>query len=413
MKDLLMNKYIFFTFNDFSKHGGGVIRMYGILNSLAELGKEVTLISNATNYENFHSNIKHIYLDNKIDKQQKRFFQFCIGVLPNWINKFLFKKHLNVFKKLDVDKNNIIFFEYLDNSFGYLLRQENILSNYIDDIHGLAVLEFKYKKYRGIKKLINNIKAYVAKKHDKKVYKNAKKLIAVSNEMKSYLSKIYKIDENKICVLRDGINESLCNQEIDQELLDKLTKQYKNDDSKIVLFAGNFKDLGGVDDLVKAFLKVLKNRKDVKLLLIGDGEHYDWIKNLVEKEKLEDKIILLGRVPYNKLRTYQEIADVMVCPDKNHPYSHMVPHIKYYDSLISGKPVINGSFDVIKNINQNEELSLMFVPSNIEDLSQKIIYAIENNKELKEKYKHVKERICKEFTYKKFVENFLKSCKGL
>ncbi len=408
-----MNKYVFFTFNDFSKHGGGVIRMYGILNSLAELGKNVTLISNAKNYENFHPDIKHIFLNCKLNKQQKRFFQFCVAILPHWINKFLFRKYLKAFKNLGINEDNIIFFEYLDNSFGYFLNKENNINNYINDIHGLAVLEFQYKKYNGIRKIINNFKAYVAKKHDKKIYKNSKKLIAVSDEMKSYLSKFYEIDKNKICVLKDGINEALCNQEIDKKLLEELINKYKSDDSKIVLFAGNFKDLGGVDDLVKAFLKVLKKREDVKLLLIGDGEHYDWIKNLIEKEKLEGKIILLGRIPYNKLRTYQEIADVIVCPDKDHPYSHMVPHIKYYDSLISGKPVINGSFDVIKNINQNEELSLLFEPSNIEDLSQKIIYAIENNEELKEKYKNVKEKICKEFTYKKFVEDFLKICKGI
>lgn len=52
-------QYIFFTLNNFLKEGGGTVRMYGVLNSLAEMGHQVTIISNAQTLDKFHPDIIH------------------------------------------------------------------------------------------------------------------------------------------------------------------------------------------------------------------------------------------------------------------------------------------------------------------------------------------------------------------
>jgi len=410
-----MSKFIFFTFNDFSKDGGGTIRMYGILNSLAKLNEEVILISNANNnLSNFDKNIKYIFFNKKISKRQKRFFQLCIAIFPNFINKLIFRSLLVNFKNQVPShyRENIIFFEYLDNSFGYFLWKNKLIKHYINDTHGIATIEFKYKFNANIKQqIINYVKYFIAFIHDNKILKNVKQLIVVSEEMKKFYIKKYNMDSSKICVLKDGVDKIMCKNEVDQVLLEKLVKKYTTNNEKIILFAGSFKDLGGVDDLVKAFNIVNKKIENVYLILIGDGEKFPVVKQLIKEFNLTKKVFLLGRVPYNKLRTYQELADIIVCPDKKHPYSDLVPHIKYYDSLVSGKIVINGKFEVIKSINKNKELSLLFEPSNVKDLADKILFALKNENELKNKFKNVSKYVCQNFNYFKFVNDFINNCK--
>ena len=175
------------------------------------------------------------------------------------------------------------------------------------------------------------------------------------------------------------------------------------------MFAGSFKYSGGIIDLVETFDSLIqkKDYSHIKLLLIGDGECYPIVKKFIKKPYLSNKLILKGRISHHELAIYQEIADVIVCPDKNHPLSEMVPHIKYFDALISNKIVINGSFKSIKKINPNECFSINFKPSDKEDLLRKLDYVINNLDLLNIRYSFNKYRVCKEFTYSKSTKNLL------
>jgi len=400
------NKFIFFTFNDFSKDGGGRVRIYGILNALAKKEEnEVILISNkSNNIGTFHSSIKHHYFGLNFSENEKRIFQFLLAYFPNFINKLFFYKYLKKFKDNIPYKENIIFCEYLDNSFGYFLKKNNIIDSYINDTHGIAPLEFKFNRSKGIKRIYNFFRYLTSLRLDYKVLFSVKKLIVVSGAMKMYFLENYPFSSKRIVIVPDGVSDEFCSQQIDKKLLTSLQKKYCNS-KKNIFFAGNFKDLGGILDLIEAYVLLRKKRDDIKLLLIGDGEHFNKSKDIIKKSGLEDDVIFFGRIPYNKLKTYQQLADVIVCPDKAHPYSNMIVHIKYYDSLASGKIVINGDFDSIREININEELSLLFEPSNIEDLSKKIDFALDNIESLNDKYKNVAQRVCNDFSYSKFVSN--------
>jgi len=170
-----------------------------------------------------------------------------------------------------------------------------------------------------------------------------------------------------------------------------------------MVFAGGFKQTGGITDLVLAFEKVINKKHDTILILIGDGKIMPQCKELVSKLDLDKSVYFLGRIPYNKLRTYQEIADVIVCPDKQNPFSDMILHLKYLDALISGKIVINGSFKSVQEINKDEFLSLNFTPSDIDSLANSISFALENKEELEIKYRCSKTYTAKNLTYSKYI----------
>jgi glycosyltransferase involved in cell wall biosynthesis len=384
-------KLIFFTFRDFSKFGGGLIRINGILNSISTVTDEVILISNILdeNKKSLNSNIKHLNIGIDISIFEKRLLQFCLSIFPIFIVNIIFftkiRELRKVFKKYNLEESEIIFLEYLDISTGYLAKKNHFIKDYICDIHGLVPNEFKQKKENKIANYIKYISAFLL---DKKVFSNSNGIIFASKAMKEYFYVNYpKIKNKKSVILPYFVSNETCKFEISEMLINQIRTQYNIKASdKIIFFAGGFKTLGGITDLVKAFSIASNTVDNIKLFLIGEGEELNNIKNEIRNNKLDKKVILAGLIPYDELRTYQELADIIVCPDRENIYSNLILHLKYIDSLVSNKIVINGGFKAVKEINIDEKLSIDFIPSDIDNLANKIIYAVENNVELTKKY---------------------------
>jgi hypothetical protein len=118
-------------------------------------------------------------------------------------------------------------------------------------------------------------------------------------------------------------------------------------------------------------------------------------------------VILAGLIPYNQLRTYQEIADIIICPDRSNIYSNMILHLKYIDSLASNKIVINGAFEAVKEININEILSVDFFPSDVKSLTEKILYCLDNIDMLTKKFLNNNQYVKENLVYENNPTNLL------
>ena len=141
--------------------------------------------------------------------------------------------------------------------------------------------------------------------------------------------------------------------------------------------------------------------------MLGAGERYNNSINFVKKNHLEGKAFFAGRTVYSELKNYQELADIIICPDVQHPYSELVPHVKYFDSLSSGKIVINGSFASVLEINIDERFSINFKPSDDLDLVNKIEMVLDNLDSYKKKYKDNQKIVCTKFTYNQFLKELI------
>ena len=406
--------FYFFSMNDFSLIGGGAIRMIGIMEALANKGHDITLISNTKEKNRFPQTVKHIFINKNLSKNERRKIQFILAILPFIFAKMLLRRLCNHFNQILTENllsnKEIIFFEYFDNALAYLFKKCDLIDSCINDTHGIAPLEFWYKKQTSvIDAFVKYTKFIISKLLDYKVYKLADGLIVVSQSVKNYLVSEYPfLKKRRIYIVPDGISKSLVDQEIDNGLIAALKKKYHiGEKTKIVAFVGTFKNFGGVPDLVKAFIKIHNKYHDLKLLLIGDGEDYGYVKKIIENNGVANKVILLGRTKYNKLKSYQVLSDIIVCPDIKHPFTDMIIHTKYFESLYSGKVVINGDSSAIRAINDNAQLSLSFEPSDVCDLASKLIYALDNLGVLSDKYKRNADIISELYSYDSFVNGLL------
>lgn len=408
--------FFFFSMHNFEREDGGTVRMYGVMNALAEEGHEVVFISNVRDKTNFHSNIKHFFIGREASISEKRIMQGLTALLPAYFVCLLFRP---IFNKIKVaihvaeTESEIFFFEYLDNTIGYLLKKNRLVHKYINDVHGVVTLEFKYQWQNATtlkQRLLYWLKYKLAYLHDKKVFENADGVLYASFAMQSYFKNLYpNILGDRVFFLPNALSYKVSQNQVDFDLRQEIAKALGiTDEDFVFLFAGSYKATAGVEDLICAFSELTKSYTNIKLLLIGEGPSRKTCEALVEISDVKDKITFVNRIPYTTLPTYQDLAKVIVCPDRDNDYSHLIIHLKYYDSLLSGKVVINGNFKSVLELNKEEELSLGFTPSDVESLKRTMAKSIDAYESLSGKYKNVKQYVVENLTYRNFIRDFHK-----
>ncbi len=409
-----MQNFVFFTMNNFQKEGGGTIRMLGIINELAKVNPNVTLISNIHDRSKVHASVKHVSLDYTATAEEKRRIQFLLGLFGyrrlNRNSKILLDRLNNVFREVNKD-SRFVFFEYLDNSIGYWLKMNDIIGGYTNDVHGIARNEFAFqaKKASTVKaRLMFRLKKAVSEKLDKKVFENADGIFYASEAMYQYFKDLYPVLAKKRNLFLPYVLNPQNVKPADPETIKKFKNELQITDRDFVfLFAGAYKETGGIQDLIQAFDTVAERHINARLLLVGDGPTYQQCRGIADALQHKDRISFLGRQPYDDLTSFQEMAHVLVCPDRQNLFSDLIVHVKYLDALVSGKLVINGSFKSVMEINRDQQLSLLFKPSDIGDLAATMIDAIENYEDLNQKFVGSKEYTLNHLTYKNFIGNLI------
>lgn len=110
----------------------------------------------------------------------------------------------------------------------------------------------------------------------------------------------------------------------------------------VIVYSGRINKDKGVSELIDALFK-LKDATNIKLMIIG-GAFYgnaknedDFIRSLKDKaEKIEEKIVFTGFVPYQNIPDYLHLADIAVLPSMwEEPFG-----LTIVEALASGLPLI-------------------------------------------------------------------------
>jgi len=121
---------------------------------------------------------------------------------------------------------------------------------------------------------------------------------------------------------------------------DQIRKQYgfKEQDT-VLFFMGFIYHFAGLKEVILKMAESDNNR--LKMLVVGEGDAYDELKQMREKYKLQDKVVLAGQKPYQDMPAYIASADICVLPAYPDELimQDIVP-IKLYEYMAMGKPVI-------------------------------------------------------------------------
>ena len=202
---------------------------------------------------------------------------------------------------------------------------------------------------------------------------------------RSIYAKNYLIEKGvkskKITIIPHGIDTAKFELEMDAKLKRELRLQSK----KVVLYVGRLMYWKGVDYLIHAFKIVNEKRKDIHLLIVGEGPLKDYLQQLVLQEGLGKTVTFLGVVPSSDIFRYYSICDVHVAPSIITRDMIEIFGIVYLEAMASGKPSI--AFDIpaeVQNIIVDGETGFLVPAKNVEQLAEKIcVLLMDDEKRLK------------------------------
>lgn len=207
----------------------------------------------------------------------------------------------------------------------------------------LGVLEIQYYKIQSI-------------------YKKIDYIIAPSEFIKKQLIK-GKLKYNKIETIHNFVLETNNNENIKDE--------------GYAFYFGRLSIEKGILNLVKS----IKDIKNGKLIIAGDGPERNNIENYIKNNNLENKVELVGYLNQEEVRKYILGAKFIVVPSiwyENCPYSIL-------ETMEIGKPIIGSQIGGIPELVEDGKNGFIYKFDSINELKEKMMILFENQ-ELVDKF---------------------------
>ena len=201
---------------------------------------------------------------------------------------------------------------------------EKIYTHLKHNVFDLIILEncpgYAYKlSQRGYHNIIlhlhNELLHSNSRYHDE-IFNSLLKILTVSNYIKGRVSTIQP--SSKIQTIHNGIDLKKFSPKVDSTITRK--ELGFSEDDFVMVYSGRINNEKGVSELIDAIL-LIKDQPNIKLMIIGGTffgnttEEDEFILSLKEKAKIiEDRIVFTGFVPYEKMPSYLQIADIAVIP---------------------------------------------------------------------------------------------------
>jgi glycosyltransferase involved in cell wall biosynthesis len=150
----------------------------------------------------------------------------------------------------------------------------------------------------------------------------------------------------------------------------------------IVIFYGYFIPLHGLEHIIEAARILQAEDKNVRFVIVGGGQTYPMIRELVEKQNIES-VSFTGRIPYRKLPRLIQQSDLCLGIFGATPKAQRVIPNKVYDGLGMAKCVITADTPAVREILTHGENIWLCEPGSGQALRDAIL-TLKNNNSLRE-----------------------------
>jgi glycosyltransferase involved in cell wall biosynthesis len=238
--------------------------------------------------------------------------------------------------------------------------------------------------------------------------KKASKVIAVSKNTKNDIINHFRINENKINVVYEGVDEQfrVINK---KEESGQIRKKY-NITKPFIFYTGVWRNHKNLVGLIKAF-GILKNKHKLECQLVLGGKedsYYPEARKTWEKLGLEKDVIRTGFINQKELPLFYNAAAIFVIPSFYEGFG-----LIGLEAMACGTPVVSSNTTSLPEI--LGQAAVYFNPENCEEMAEKIKLVLNDEKlynELREKgfqqiEKYSWEKMGKETLeiYKKILDN--------
>lgn len=187
----------------------------------------------------------------------------------------------------------------------------------------------------------------------------ASKVTAVSSALGKVIERL-GIEKDNIEVIRNGIEFDRFN------IKDKYACRLKlglKANCRIILFVGRLIEVKGLRYLIEAVANLTKERKDLKLLIVGEGGAQHTYQRMAEELGIEEHIVFLGNKSRDEISYWYGACDAFCLPSLKEGCPNVI-----LEALASGRPVIGANVGGIPEL-VNENNGILFTPRDAQALT--------------------------------------------
>jgi glycosyltransferase involved in cell wall biosynthesis len=364
--------------------GGGVIVITGIANTLAELGHDITILTPNLDWKGKKYNPK---LNEKIN---------IIKIdIPSKSNiKIAARRCYPNMKKIGIELCQNEQFDFILSIFHpfHLVPKAAVEVGKKFNIPTIIKIDDAfYEKSSGLKSIQRKIEKYF----NSKTLKNANKVFVANENTKNKVKKFYGVSSEKMFIMPNGIE----------------TEKFfsTNINKKTIIFSGVMYHHRGLDILLDALSKVIKEIPEVELLLLGEGPEMSKLQSIVKERKLEKNILFKGWVDRNEIPSYLSKSAIGIGPLRSTNVTKDALPIKILEYMASSLPLIAFENTLPNDVLEHGKNG--FNVRNTEELSEKIILILKDEK-LQKKFGDTSNKMIKKFDWKIIMNKMLEESKS-
>jgi glycosyltransferase involved in cell wall biosynthesis len=144
---------------------------------------------------------------------------------------------------------------------------------------------------------------------------------------------------------------------------------------------------------------------DVVLFLLGAGPIVPGLKELIQKEKLQDNVIVHDPVDYAEVPKHIAMCDVGIIPLPDLAYWRFQCPLKLLEYLAMKKVVIATDIPAHRSIIGKEKCGIYISSAKPMEIAKSIMYAYHNREQLEEWGKTGRKIIKQKYTWEKVAKN--------
>ena len=224
-------------------------------------------------------------------------------------------------------------------------------------------------------------------------------VIAIARHSYDDLVNIYGIPSDKISIIPHGIEDVYQKLTEDSVLLLKQKYGYEGHE-KILVFAGRLDVVKGEEILVNAFVKLIKEYPELRLIVAGDGDYNCILSKMSDNYS---KLTLTGFVDKKTLLELFSIADIGVLPSMHEEFGYVA-----LEMMMMGLPLVVGGLGGLSELVENDRSGIT-IPLNCKTKDKNVsllvdaIKKILDNQQLLTQYgNNGREIFLEKYTFDKF-----------
>ncbi len=182
--------------------------------------------------------------------------------------------------------------------------------------------------------------------------------------------------EDKITVIPNAVDIDKFSFGADADAV--LRQQLGLDNCVVLGFIGSFYAYEGLLLLLEALPKMIAEKPQTRLLLVGGGPQETAVKQKIAALGLENQVKWVGRVPHDQVQAYYNQVDIFVYPRLSMRLTELVTPLKPLEAMAQGRLVVASDVGGHRELIKDGHNGRLFQAGNATDLADTVLNLLDN-----------------------------------